>query len=139
MAAPPESPNDSSQVGYWEHRRQMSPQSAESRTMVSTDRNDASIAPSWDNRRFDGMTSPGTESMDYNEKYKKPIIVSVEEAAGNTHPPESKKLWGIRRAWVVLVLIAAACIAIALGVALGVTLGRNHSGYKPSLRSQLPR
>lgn len=70
----------------------------------------------------DGIGPPELEPV-----YFKPAEVThIDDAPGNTHPPVDKKICGIRRAWFLLVLIAATCIVIAVSVALGVTFARKN-------------
>lgn len=135
MTTTSENAGVSPQATYWDQNRQASPLSADSHTIgshtvgrLSADNINASIPPSHDYRRYDGVASPGSESV-FTEKLKPPIAAHVDDAPGNTHPPVDKRICGIRRAWFLLALIAATCVAIAVGVALGVTLARkNKSG-----------
>lgn len=133
MVVPQENPNVSPQATYWDQNRQASPLSADSHTIgshtvgrLSADNINASIPPSHDYRGgYDGIASPGSESV-FTEKLKPAAVTHVDDAPGNTHPPVDKRICGIRRAWFLLVLIAATCVAIAVGVALGVTLARKN-------------
>lgn len=138
MAAGHENPSVSPQATYWDQNRQASPLSADSHTIgshtvgrLSADNINPSLPPSNnDYRGYDGVASPGSESV-YTEKLKPAAVSHVDDAPGNTHPPVDKRICGIRRAWFLLVLIAATCVAIAVGVALGVTLARkNKSEYE---------
>ena len=86
---------------------------------MSADNINASIPPSHEYRGYDGRELAGS-------KLKPAEVTHVDDAPGNTHPPVDKRVCGIRRAWFLLVLIAATCIAIAVGVALGVTLARKN-------------
>ena len=78
----------------------------------------------------DGMKSPGLSSVVDTEYEKEAVGDQVHTAAPTSDPRESEKktICGIRRPWFLLVLIAATCIAIAVGVSLGVVLGRKKSG-----------
>ena len=75
------------------------------------------------------MKSPGLSSV-VDTEYEKEAVenqVHIECHSTNAREGEKKTICGIRRVWSLLILLAATCIAIAVGVALGVVLGRKRS------------
>ena len=121
--------NDSEgpQVANWDHHLQVSPRSERPRTLerLSSGGIETLSSPSCDNTLFEGMCSPGMDSL---AGYEKPVQPYYPDTLVSSASPKEKRICGILINWLIVGTIALSCVLVTLGVALGVTLSRKASG-----------
>ena len=122
--------NEGPQVANWDRHLQVSPRSERPRTLerLSSGGIETLSSPSCDNTLFEGMRSPGLDSLAGYEKPIQPYYTHDRNILVSSALPKVKRICGIPIKWLAIGTVALSCVLLALGVALGVTLSRKASG-----------
>lgn len=127
MASIHDNENEGPQVANWDRHLQVYPGNERPRMSerLSSSGLETLSSPSYDQTLFEGMRSPGLDSI---AGYEKPIDFHDGTTLGSTAMPKERRYCGLPVKWLIAIMVAVFCILVALSVSLGVTLSRKGSG-----------